>query len=70
VVSFAEVIIVNLSNEDKVLTPSLNEGRNLLDKKQQLETPCYSPSLSKKSNVLIDLNSKSSHLSSQELDND
>ena len=62
--------IVNLCNEHKVPTPSLNEDRNLSEKKQQHETSSYSPSLSTRSNLLIDLNSKSSHLSPKELDND
>jgi hypothetical protein len=70
VASFAKVIIGNLCNKDKVLTPSLNEDKILSDKKQQHKTPSYSQSLSIRSNLLINLNSKSSHLSSQELDND
>jgi hypothetical protein len=70
VTSFAKIIIVILSNEDNVLTLSLNEDKTLTDKKQQYETPSYFQSLSTRSNLLIDLNSKNSHLSSQELDND
>jgi hypothetical protein len=68
--SFTEIIIVILSNEDNVFTPSLNEDRTLSNKKQQHEILGYSQSLSTRSNLLIDLNSKSSYLSSQELDND